>query len=85
MVDNRQVWRTKEECPFVEERGELGGAGFEQKSVGGNEFRVLVSPYWWSCHDFLLAGLLRGKEKIFLPPARYVKLSVFLLGNYMVW
>lgn len=33
MVDNRQVWRTKEECPFVEERGELGGAGFEQKSI----------------------------------------------------
>lgn len=27
--DPRQVWRTKEECSFIEERGELGGAVFE--------------------------------------------------------
>ena len=72
MVDNRQVWRTKEECPFVEERGELGGAGFEQKSVGGNESSgfwclliggVVMTSYWLDCcwarrkSSFLLLGM----------------------------
>lgn len=43
MVDNRQVQRTKEERSFIEERGELRGAGFEQKSTGGNQ----SSGFWW--------------------------------------
>ena len=45
--------------------GVQGGGGFSLAERGG----------------FSLAGLLLGKEKIFLPAARVCKVSFFQLGN----
>ena len=46
--------------------GQLGGAAINKESIGRNwEFEV----YWLFTGSLLLAALLPGNEKFFLPPA----------------
>lgn len=56
---------------FSKGKKEVGRCCLEQKSVGGK----------LGCSNFLLAGMLLGKKKIFLPPAEVYKVSFFLWGE----
>lgn len=61
----------KGEQPCTAERGKLGRACYKQKSMGVNQ--SVVASHWLSYDSLLLARLLLGKVKIFLP--------LFLLGS----
>ena len=45
-----------EEHPFLEEKGELGGAVINEESIGGNRVQSIVAFYWLSCDSLSLAG-----------------------------
>lgn len=58
----------------LEKKEEVRRGCSEQDSKGGKqEFRVVMVSHWLSGGRFSLAGLLLGKEEIFLLPAGVVK------------
>ena len=80
MANHRQVWRTKKRQFF--NRGE----GIIRK--GPSKQRV----HWWKLRlwhvgGHLLAGLLPGVEKFFLPPpiSEVRQGALFLLGLQLTW
>lgn len=64
---------------FIEKKEEARRSSYEPKSIGREgEFGVMETSHWQNSSGFSLAGLLLGKEKIFLPPARVCKGRVFM-------
>jgi len=55
----------------------LGGAFINKKPIGVSwEFESIVTFCWLSCDSLLLAGLLLGKEEIFLHPSGFSLLGM---------
>ena len=78
MVNHRQAQRTKERGLLYRGKEEVGRDCFEQNFTRGEgELGVVVASHWLSCGSFPLAGLLLGKEEIFLLPAEVCK----VIGN----